>query len=499
MFERVLVANRGEIAVRVMRTLRDVGATPIAIYSEPDRHALHVRHADVAVCVGPEASAQSYLNMDAVLDAARRTGAQAIHPGYGFLSENATFARRVAEAGITWIGPPPSAIETMGSKLLARRTVEAAGVPVVPGVSEPVRDPDEALAIARGVGFPVMVKASAGGGGKGMRLVHDEAALSKALDAARREAAGAFGDDAVYVEKFVVEPHHVEIQVLCDAHGNAVYVGERECSVQRRHQKVVEECPSPFIDEDVRRAMGEVAVAAARACGYVGAGTVEFLVGGDKRFYFLEMNTRLQVEHPVTELVYGVDLVDAQLRIAAGQPLPFAQADLVPRGHALECRIYAEDPETYLPSPGAVTQLRWPEGPGVRVDAGIDGFSVVPMAYDPMVAKLCTWGSDRGQAIRRMRRALDETVVLGITTNVPLHHRVLTHPAFVAGRYDTGLLNTTLPAAAAADAGWKEAAIIAAALTRHAEDTARAARAPSAGAPGSAWLAQGRQRQITGG
>ena len=499
MFERVLIANRGEIAVRVMRTLRDLGISPVAIYSEPDRHALHVRHADLAVCVGPEASALSYLNMDAVLDAARRTGAQAIHPGYGFLSENATFARRVQEAGLTWIGPPPEAIETMGSKLLARRTVEAAGVPVVPGVSEPAREAAAALAIAHALGFPVMIKASAGGGGKGMRLVHAPADFTRALEAARREAASAFGDDAVYVEKFVREPHHVEIQVLCDLHGGAVYVGERECSVQRRHQKVVEECPSPFIDPDQRAAMGEVAVAAARACGYVGAGTVEFLVGGDKTFYFLEMNTRLQVEHPVTELVYGVDLVDAQVRIAAGQPLPFAQADLVPRGHALECRIYAEDPETWLPSPGAVTRLVWPEGPGVRVDAGIDAHSVVPMAYDPMVAKVCTWGSTRDQAIRRMRRALDETVVLGITTNVPLHHRVLSHPAFLAGRYDTSLLSTPLPPAATPDAAWSDAALIAAALSRHAVDARRHARPADVGAAPSPWLSQGRHRQITGG
>ncbi len=499
MFQRVLVANRGEIAVRIMRTLRDLGISPVAIYSEADRHALHVRMADHAVCVGPEASSQSYLVIDAVLDAARRSGAQAIHPGYGFLSENADFARRVVEAGFAWIGPPPGAIEAMGDKLVARRTVEAAGVPVVPGLSEPIADADTALQTARDIGFPVMLKASAGGGGKGMRLVHDEAGFSAALDAARREAAGAFGNDAVYVEKFITEPHHVEIQVLCDAHGSALYVGERECSVQRRHQKVVEESPSPFVDEALRQRMGEVAVAAAEACGYVGAGTVEFLVGGDKGFYFLEMNTRLQVEHPVTELVYGVDLVEEQLRVAAGQPLSFTQADLVPRGHAVECRIYAEDPETFLPSPGRVTGLKWPEGPGVRVDAGIDEHSTVGMAYDPMVAKICTWGRNRDQAIRRMRRALDETAILGLTTNIALHHRVLSHEAFLAGRYDTGLLQTELPTGPKPDGDWSRRSLAAAAIARLEEDLSRA---PQRGTQGgtqqgtSGWLTAGRQRML---
>ncbi len=498
MFERVLVANRGEIAVRVMRTLRDLGISPVTIHSEADTHALHVRHADASVCVGPEPSAQSYLVVDAVIDAARRLGAQAIHPGYGFLSENATFARRVAEAGLVFIGPPPEAIEQMGDKLTARATVEAAGVPTVPGSDGAITDGEAALEVARRVGFPVMLKASAGGGGKGMRLVHREAEFASALAAARREAAGAFGNDAVYVEKFVTEPHHIEIQILCDTHGNAVYVGERECSVQRRHQKVVEECPSPFVDADMRAAMGEVAVAAARACGYVGAGTVEFLVGGDKSFYFLEMNTRLQVEHPVTELVYGVDLVEQQLLVAAGEPLGVRQEDLAPRGHALECRLYAEDPETFLPSPGEVRGVRWPQGPGVRVDAGIDAHSTVGTAYDPMIAKMCTWGSDRAQAIRRMRRALDETAVLGVTTNLPLHHRVLQHPAFLAGRYDTSLLSTELPAAPTADAEWRDAVLAAAAIQRLEADLARPNH--NGHRPGvSPWLTQGRSRSLRGG
>lgn len=498
LFERVLVANRGEIACRIMRTLRDLGISPVTVHSEADAHALHVRMADASVCVGPEASSQSYLQMGRVIEAALQLGAQAIHPGYGFLSENAKFAQMVLDAGLVWIGPPAEAIRTMGDKLDARRTVTAAGVPVVPGVSEAVRDTQKALAVAESVGFPVMVKASAGGGGKGMRLVLDAASFPAALEGAQREAASAFGNDAVYVEKFVVEPHHIEVQVFADTHGNVVHLGERECSVQRRHQKVVEECPSPFIDADLRARMGAVAVAAAKACGYVGAGTVEFLVGGDRNFYFLEMNTRLQVEHPVTELAYGVDLVEWQVRVAAGEPLPLSQAELVPHGHALECRIYAEDPDTYLPSPGALTGVQWPAGPGVRVDAGVDGASVVPMAYDPMIAKLCTWGSDRAQAIRRMHRALNETAVLGITTNQALHHRVLRHPAFLAGRYDTSLLNTPLPAADAKPTGFDEATLIAAAIARHHSDEARAATAP-AGATLTGWDIEGHARVLRGG
>ncbi|MCK6575430.1 acetyl-CoA carboxylase biotin carboxylase subunit [Myxococcota bacterium] len=507
LFDRVLVANRGEIAVRVMRTLRDLGISPVAIYSEPDRHALHVRSADLAVCVGPEASRESYLKMDAVIAAARQTGATAIHPGYGFLSENAVFARKVREAGLVWIGPPPEAITTMGDKLLARRTVLAAGVPVVPGTVDPVRDPEEAVRIAREIGFPVMIKASAGGGGKGMRRVEDESGVRAAVETARREAAGAFGDDAVYLEKYVQGPHHVEIQVFADAHGHCVFIGERECSVQRRHQKVLEESPSPFVDPEMRRRMGEVAVAAARACGYVGAGTCEFLVGANREFYFLEMNTRLQVEHPVTELVYGLDLVEVQIRVAAGEPLPFTQAELVPRGHALECRLYAEDPETFLPSPGTLSQVSWPSGPGVRVDAGVDGASVVPVAYDPLVAKLCTWGSDRAQAIRRMRRALAETVVLGITTNTALHDRVLRHPDFVAGNYDTGLLSTPLPPVEAPRSGATDAALMAVAIERLVADEARAQLAATgqigagggAGAGATLWRTHGRARVLRGG
>lgn len=498
MFDRVLVANRGEIAIRVMRALRDLEIETVAVYSEADRHALHVRMADHAVCVGPEASSESYLVVEAIIDAARRSGAQAIHPGYGFLSENAAFARRVVEAGFVWIGPPPSAIEQMGDKLTARRLMEAAGVPTVPGNSEAISSPEEALQIARQVGFPVMVKASAGGGGKGMRLVETEADLLASVEAASREALKAFGNPEVFIEKFVIEPHHVEIQVLCDAHGNALWVGERECSVQRRHQKVIEECPSPFITAETRAQMGAVAVKAAEACHYVGAGTVEFLVGHDQRFYFLEMNTRLQVEHPVTELVYAVDLVEAQLRIAAGEPLDYGQADLQARGHALQCRIYAEDPQTFMPSPGKITALKWPEGPGVRVDAGVDRHSTVPMAYDPMIAKICTFGRTRDQAIRRMLRALDETTILGITTNIELHRRVLRHAAFCAGRYDTGILGTTLPDAPSEPPAWHEAVLIAAAIERLDDDLNRGPVATGDTGP-SAWLQLGRARRLGGG
>ena len=500
MFPRVLVANRGEIAVRIMRTLRDRGISPVAVHSESDRHALHVRSADVSVCVGPEPSRESYLRGDAIIEAAKRTGATAIHPGYGFLSENAAFAQSVIDAGLTWIGPPPSAIVSMGDKLLARRTVMAAGVPIVPGTEEPVTDVDAAMKLAIDIGFPVMVKASAGGGGKGMRKVDSAKALRAAIETARREAKGAFGDDSVYLEKFVVGPHHVEIQVFADAHGGCVYLGERECSVQRRHQKVIEECPSPFIDEVLRRRMGEVAVAAARACNYVGAGTCEFLVGADRNFYFLEMNTRLQVEHPVTELVYGVDLVEWQLRVAAGERLPLTQAELVPRGHALECRIYAEDSETFLPCPGAISHCTFPQGPGVRVDAGIDSRSIVPMAYDPLLAKLCTWGSDRAQAIRRMGRALDETVILGITTNTALHRRVLAHDDFVKGLYDTHLLESPLPRLQTATEAQARDAATAVALERFLADEARpAVGAATSSSSASLWQVHGRGRVLRGG
>ncbi len=489
MFQRVLVANRGEIAVRIMRTLREMGISPVTVCSEVDQEALHVRMADAALCVGPEPSQESYLQEERIIRAALELGAEAIHPGYGFLSENAGFARAVEAAGLSWIGPPPGAIETMGDKLLARRQVEPAGVPLVPG-SPALSDPKEALKIAREIGFPVMVKASAGGGGKGMRLVEREEVFQAALQAAQREAAGAFGDDSVYVERFIQEPHHIEIQVFCDSHGGAVYLGERECSVQRRHQKVVEECPSPFIDEPLRQEMGMVAMRVARACNYLGAGTVEFLVGADHRFYFLEMNTRLQVEHPVTELVYGVDLVEWQLRIAAGEPLPLKQEEIQARGHALECRVYAEDPDNFLPSPGRITALSWPQGPGVRVDAGVDERSTVGMAYDPMIAKLCVWGQDRRRALARMTRALDECVIQGITSNLKLHRRILQLPEFQKGCYDTGILNEAL--APLEDEESLRELLIAAAIIKHFQQDRKPEEQSGPECLSSPWLQMGR-------
>ena len=494
MFKRVLVANRGEIAVRIFRTLRDMGITPLAIYSETDRHALHVRAAEEAYCVGPEASSESYLVIENVIAAATALKADAIHPGYGFLSENADFARAVVDAGFGWIGPPPDAIIQMGDKLTARQTVEKAGVPLVPGESRAMDSVEEALSVANRIGFPVMLKASAGGGGKGMRLIDSSDAFAGAFTAAQREARNAFGNDAVYVEKFVLQPHHIEIQILCDTHGNAVHIGERECSAQRRHQKVLEECPSPFINDTTRSEMGAVAVQAAKACNYVGAGTVEFLVGGDGAFYFLEMNTRLQVEHPVTELVYNIDLVEWQVRIAAGEALDFNQEQVIPRGHALECRVYAEDPITFLPSPGDLTEVVWPEGVGVRVDSGVDAASVVPLSYDPMIAKVCTYGSSRSQASRRMKRAIQETRILGIETNLALHLSILDDPRFIKGEYDTGLLgDLAVPPPLTAD----DMAFVAIAI---AEDSKTSLGAPQAQQEQpSSWLSLGRRQQLGGG
>ena len=466
MFKRVLVANRGEIAVRVFRTLRDMGISPAAIYSEPDRHALHVRMADVAVCVGPEASAQSYLNMQAILDAAKQVGAEAIHPGYGFLSENAEFARKVEAAGLVWIGPPPDAIETMGDKLLARKTVIAAGVPVVPGTTDPVGDPDEALAIAKEVGFPVMIKASAGGGGKGMRIAWNDQEAREGFQSSKNEAANSFGDDRIFIEKFVTQPRHIEIQVLCDTHGNGIYLGERECSIQRRNQKVVEEAPSPFLDEATRKAMGEQAVSLAKAVGYASAGTVEFIVDGDKNFYFLEMNTRLQVEHPVTELITGVDLVEQMIRVANGEPLTMTQDDVKLTGWAIENRLYAEDPyRNFLPSIGRLSRYRppaevasgpllkngkWqgeaPEGAhAVRNDTGVYEGGEISMYYDPMIAKLCTWAPTRAEAIEHMRDALDGFELEGIGHNLPFLSAVMDHPKFVSGDMTTAFIAEEYP------------------------------------------------------
>jgi len=442
MFKKILIANRGEIAVRVIRACREMGIATVAVYSEPDADALHVRLADEAVLLGPAQSSESYLRGEKIIAAAKETGAEAIHPGYGFLSENAAFVRDVTSAGIVFIGPAPEAMEAMGGKISARKIAINAGVPVVPGTTEPLASFEQAQKTAEEVGYPVMLKASAGGGGKGMRLVDEEKDLRSAFDNARSEALAGFGDDSVYIEKAVVKPRHIEIQVIGDSHGNYAHLGERECSIQRRHQKVIEESPSPINDADLRSRMGECAVEVARAVGYVGAGTVEFLVSDvDRSFYFLEMNTRLQVEHPVTELVTGVDIVREQIDIAFGRELSFGQSDVEMRGHAIECRVYAEDPDNnFLPSPGKIVRLRLPQGPGVRDDGGVYEGAEVSIHYDPMISKLCAYGRDREEAIDRMRRALEEYKVEGIRTTIPFFREVMNDKVFISGRLDTGFI-----------------------------------------------------------
>lgn len=447
MFDTVLVANRGEIAVRVIRTLRALGVRSVAVYSDADADARHVREADTAVRIGPPPATESYLSVERILEAAARTGAQAVHPGYGFLAENAGFARACADAGLVFIGPPAEAIALMGDKIRAKETVEAAGVPVVPGG----RDPELAEA-ARALGAPVLLKPSAGGGGKGMRLVRDLALLDDEIAAARREARASFGDDTLLVERWIDGPRHIEIQVLADAHGNVVHLGERECSLQRRHQKVIEEAPSVLLDEATRAAMGEAAVQAARSCGYRGAGTVEFIVPGadPSQYCFMEMNTRLQVEHPVTEFITGIDLVEWQLRVAAGERLPFGQQDITLQGHAVEARICAETVSVkegargFLPSGGTVLKLAEPQGDGIRTDSGLSEGTEVGSLYDPMLAKVIAYGPDRETALRRLRAALAETVTLGVPTNAGFLRRLLAHPAVVAGELDTGLVERVM-------------------------------------------------------
>ncbi|MDX2558993.1 biotin carboxylase N-terminal domain-containing protein [Streptomyces sp. TX20-6-3] len=438
MFDTVLVANRGEIAVRVIRTLRTLGVRSVAVYSDADADARHVREADTAVRIGPPPASESYLSVEALLDAARRTGAQAVHPGYGFLAENAGFAQACADAGLVFIGPPAPAISLMGDKITAKETVKAAGVPVVPGAADP-----ELEAAARELGAPVLLKPSAGGGGKGMRLVRDLSTLTEEIASARREARASFGDDTLLVERWIDRPRHIEIQVLADAHGNVIHLGERECSLQRRHQKIIEEAPSVLLTPEIRASMGAAAVEAARSCGYVGAGTVEFIVpGGDpSSYYFMEMNTRLQVEHPVTELITGIDLVEWQLRVASGEPLPFAQEDITLTGWAIEARICAEDPSRgFLPSGGTVLALNEPAGDGVRTDSGLSEGTEVSSLYDPMLSKVIVHAEDRPTALRRLRAALADTVTLGVPTNAGFLRRLLAHPDVVAGALDTGLV-----------------------------------------------------------
>ena len=442
MFKKILIANRGEIAVRVIRACREMKIKTVAVYSEADKNALHVRMADEAFYIGNAPSSESYLRWEKILEVAKKSGAEAIHPGYGFLSENAEFVRKVSEEGITFIGPSPDAMDAMGGKISARKIAIKANVPVVPGTTEPLKNFEDAKIVAASFGYPVMLKASAGGGGKGMRLVENEDDLKNALEAAQSEAQASFGDDAVYVEKAIVRPRHIEIQIFSDKHGNHVHLGERECSIQRRHQKVIEECPSPINDSELRGKMGECAVQVAKAVDYVGAGTVEFLVSDlDKSFYFLEMNTRLQVEHPVTELVTGFDLVREQINVAFGEKLSFTQEDVSWNGHAIECRVYAEDPENnFLPSPGKITRLRLPQGSGVRDDGGVYEGAEVSIYYDPMISKLAVYGRNRTEAIDRMRRALQEYEVGGIKTTIPFFREVMDDEEFIGGKLDTGFI-----------------------------------------------------------
>jgi acetyl-CoA carboxylase biotin carboxylase subunit len=446
--KKLLVANRGEIAVRVIRACRELGLASVAVYSEVDEKAPHALLADEAVLLGPASPRESYLNIDAIIEAARQTGAEAVHPGYGFLAENSLFAERLQQAGLTFVGPPAAAIKLMGDKLASRRSMMKAGVPVVPGTDR--GDPEAVMAEAEKLGFPVMVKASAGGGGKGMRMVARREDLEAALAAASREAQAAFGDPTVYVEKLLTDPRHIEFQVLADAHGSVVHLFERECSIQRRHQKLVEETPSTAITPELRQTMGEAAVRAARAAGYVNAGTVEFMLDGEGKFYFLEMNTRIQVEHPITEMTTGVDLVAWQIRIASGEKLPFKQQDLRQTGHAIECRVYAEDASSgFLPSPGPILYFKEPTGPGVRNDCGVNGGSEVTMDYDPILSKLVTWGEDREAARLRMIQALGDYVVLGIKSTIPFLIDVMKHDAFINGDTTTAFIPTYLD-------GWSE-------------------------------------------
>ena len=442
MFKKILIANRGEIAVRIIRACRELGVRSIAVYSTADRSSLHAQIADEAICIGPPATKDSYLNMDAIIQAAINMGAEAIHPGFGFLSENAEFARLCEKNGIVFIGPSYKAIEMLGDKAAAKETMVAAGVPVIPGSKGAVKSLKEAQKIAETAGYPVLVKASAGGGGRGIRRVDSPKELEAQMTAAQQEAKSFFGDDTVYIEKFLINPHHVEIQIMADKQGNYIYLGERDCSMQRRNQKVLEECPSPVVDEELRQKMGNAAVTAAKQCGYYNAGTIEFLVDDNHDFYFMEMNTRIQVEHPITEEVTGFDLVKAQIEVAAGLPLRVSQEDIKLRGHAIECRINAENPElNFRPSPGTITALYVPGGPGIRIDGAVyQGYTITPY-YDSMISKLIAHGSDRDDAIRKMRWALSEFIVDGVDTNIDFQLDLIKRPEFISGSYDIGFLN----------------------------------------------------------
>jgi len=436
--KKVLIANRGEIAVRIIRACREMGIKTVAVFSEIDRKALHVRFADEAYPIGPAPSAQSYLDMEKIIGVARKSGGEAIHPGYGFLAENAAFVKMVESEGLVFIGPPSKAVELLGDKVAARKTMKSAGVSIVPGTEVEIESEEQATSIAEKIGFPILIKAVGGGGGKGMRIVREKSGMKEALRGAKSEAKSAFADPRIYIEKYLEKPRHVEIQILADKFGNVIHLGERECSIQRRHQKVVEESPSPIVDEKMRKAMGEQAVTAAKAAGYVNAGTMEFLVDQDRNFYFLESNTRLQVEHPVTEMVTGVDLAKEQIKIASGMRLTYKQEDIIRKGSSIECRIYAEDPDNnFLPSVGTVHSYVEPSGPGVRVDSGLSEGLEISLYYDPLIAKLLTWGNDRNEAIERMKRALSEYRISGVATTIPFHLSVMNNERFKQGKIHT--------------------------------------------------------------
>jgi acetyl-CoA carboxylase, biotin carboxylase subunit len=497
MLGKILIANRGEIAVRIIRTCRDMGIGTVAVYSEADRGALHVRMADEAYPIGPAPSRESYLVIEKIISAAKRAKADGIHPGYGFLAENAAFAKACAESGIVFIGPSAESIALMGSKIEARRAVSRYGVESVPGTLDPIESDEEARKIASSVGYPIMLKASGGGGGKGLRLVRSEEDLASALRNTRSEALAAFGDDSIYIEKFVDGPHHVEIQVMADRHGNAIYLGERDCTIQRRHQKVIEECPSPIIDSDLRGRMGEAALKVVKAANYYNAGTVEFLVDRHLKFYFLEMNTRLQVEHPVTEMVTGLDLVKLQIGIATGDSLPLRQDEITLRGAALECRIYAEDPDNnFFPSPGKIVRLRTPSGPGVRDDSGVYEGWTVPIDYDPMISKLVTWGSNRDEAIDRMRRALQEYHVEGIKSNVAFFLEILKSPDFRKAEFDTGFIERWLRTRGSSSNNGQAAKDLAAIATVIFDSSRTALPTDSPARLESLWKLDGRRRAL---
>jgi acetyl-CoA carboxylase biotin carboxylase subunit len=508
MFKKVLIANRGEIAVRVMRACREMGIKTVAVFSDVDRDALHVRFADEAYCIGPPPARESYLIGERIVAVAKQAGAEAIHPGYGFLSERGEFADLCAREGVTFIGPAGAVMRSMGDKVTARQTMERAKVPIVPGTTERLSD-EQIQSFSAQIGLPVMIKASAGGGGKGMRLVRTDKELLPSVARARSEAKSSFGDDSLYVEKFVEEPRHIEIQILADSHGNCVHLFERECSIQRRHQKVIEEAPGNRISPDLRARMGAAAVAAAKAVNYVGAGTCEFLVDKYDDFYFLEMNTRVQVEHAITEMITGVDIVKVMIRVAAGEKLPFEQKDLAISGHSIEARVYAEDPDNnFVPSPGEIVVYRPAAGPGIRVDSGVYQGARVTVFYDPMVAKLVVWGRDRAEAIERLRRALSEFVVKGIKTSIPFHQKVVNHPVFLAGKYDTGFIEQHMDGGKGGTAASEEdaaearrVAFMMAAIVAFKRDKERAtkASATTAASGGDPWKSFGRRAQMRGG